>query len=313
MNNRYNSVEEIVYRTIGERIRKIRKENGLTQSQIGSNNLTFISKDVISAIENGKLFKTRKTFITDSEFVILCEVFNIREKGRIIFGQSEEEVIDLIYKIYRYVAYHLENIPDHLYWNEYCNADSNIALSAQELQYTFRFSALYTYYKMYLNHTLETKRFDQSFSDSDIKKLQEQYDKLINFFWNDNKDKIIDSFYNLFNNLDYISMKNFKSLLSGEWVNICFKSTLVDIKKHYESIGFYKLGYVISDEIMDNIREEIHHYKFEVDYNKNLLHMVRAGWRGKENISRHRKRIDENTIALYEDAMAQEMNLGIYS
>lgn len=168
MNNRYNSLEEIIYRTIGDRIRNIRNEEGLTQSQIGSDELTFINKDVISAIENGRLFKTRKTFITDDEFVILCKVFDIREKGRIIFGQTEEEVIDLIYKIYKYVAYHLDNIPMHLYWNRYCNDDSDIDLSSQELQSTYRFSALYTSYKMYINHTLNTHRFDQSFSNLTI-------------------------------------------------------------------------------------------------------------------------------------------------
>src|SRR5699024_2380355 len=182
MIDQYDSVEEIVYRTIGERIRKIRKEKELTQSQIGSDDLTCISKDVISAIENGILFKTIKSFITDSEFVILCEVFNIREKSKIIFGQYEEEVIDLIYKIYKYVAYHLENIPSYLYWNEYCNVDSNIAISSQELYFSFRVIALYTFYKTYVIHTLETIRFDQSFSNSEIKKLQKHYDKLVNFF-----------------------------------------------------------------------------------------------------------------------------------
>lgn len=143
--------------------------------------------------------------------------------------------------------------------------------------------------------------------------MLQKYDKLVDFFWNDNKEKIIADFYDFFNSLDLLSMKNFKSLLIDQWVNTHFRKTFVDIKKHYENIGFYKLGYVISDEIMDNIQEEIHHYKFEVDYNKNLLNMVRVGWRGKEKISRHRKRIDENTITLYEDAMAQEMNLRIYS
>ncbi|WP_017547423.1 helix-turn-helix domain-containing protein [Salinicoccus carnicancri] len=312
MNGRYESLEDIVYRIIGKRIKYMRKKRGLTQSDLGSDELTFISKDVVSAIENGKLFKTRTTFITDNELSIISKVFNVKS-GKIIFGESSEEIDKLVFKFYQYVAYSLITIPSEIYWNEYCNTDSNINDCSIALQSTLQFSALYTSFRLYIEHIFKSGKQKEHFTNKDIEKFQKKYDKLIYFFWTSHKDKIVQSFVDFWNGQKEINMKKFKNLLVEKWVNTDLRNLILNIKDFYKTVPYYGLGYEISEELYDHIEDILDYLKFNVDYDNNLLNIVRADWKGQEHISRHEERVQDNTVALYHRAMSQEMTLRVYS
>lgn len=304
------SIESILYRKIGNRLKNKREANGLTQSEIGSYELTFIDRNIISKIERGELFKTRKTFITENEMDIFVSIYKTH-KVQILFGKTSEEIEELIYELYMYIAYSFNNIPDNEYWNKYCNNDSNINKVAQKLERTLYFSALFSFYHTHFSCIYSKPYYNGEFNKDDIDWLKSNYDRLIDYYWTVNKEEIIENFVNFIND-QKISMKSLQTILVTKWVNKELYKYFDEKINDKNEAGIRKVGYRISEQLVDNAEDIVDFCKFEIDSKNDLLHMVSIGKDGSEQKSRKIRRIQENTIDLLQHALNQEVNLNIY-
>lgn len=295
-----------VYKIIGSRLKRKRVQFNITQSDIGTFDLTFIDKNIISSIENGKLFKTRRTFITDEEMLIFQYFFRIN-KGHIIFGESNQEIEDLVFKLYKYAAYNMISTSK----NEYCNDDIEIFQCGKALQEIFQFSPLYSCHQLYFGHLFFVDKHEEVLKKSTINMIYSFYNRLVLYFWGENKIKIVSSFIGFFRNAGDFNMKDFEYLLKSRWMNIHLKNLFNEIQIDYKQVPIYAVGYDISDDILNNVKEIIY-YTSKRDSQKNKITQMRSKLQEKDYIQRQIDMIKVNAKFLIIESKNHENYLNIW-
>lgn len=290
-----------VYKIIGSRLKIKRVQFNVTQSDIGTFDLTFIDKNIISSIENGKLFKTRRTFITDEELLIFQYFFRTN-KGHIIFGESDQEIEELVFKLYKYVAYNMM----HPLENEYVNSDEAVSKSGKALQEAFQFSALYSCYKLYFGHIFLNNKQMKVLKTATMNEIHSFYNELVLYFWEDNKNMIISSFIEFFKDTGDFNMKNFEYLLKYKWMNIHLKKMFNDIEIKYRKQPLHAVGYHITDDLLNNIKDIINYYETPKTVIK-----IRNELRKKNRIELLPEQLMNNIRILINDSKNQEASINI--
>lgn len=182
------------YRDIGQRVKKIREDKGLTQEDLYDSNsdLPALSQNVISSIEKGEPYNKNQSLISRKGLIALAKRLEVQQE-EIIFGDT--------YDINTFVRELFYQVATNIYPNEE-NFEERLLNSASTVQNAMKWSGALSYIMTLNNYKgMDYYEYNSNLISDDIKKYypfiekpEKTYEFYLSILWNILEKQLINSF-----------------------------------------------------------------------------------------------------------------------
>ncbi|MFP7359770.1 hypothetical protein SFB93_13440 [Kurthia gibsonii] len=246
------------YRDIGQRVKKIREDKGLTQEDLYDSNsdLPALSQNVISSIEKGEPYNKNQSLISRKGLIALAKRLEVQQE-EIIFGDT--------YDINTFVRELFYQVATNIYPNEE-NFEERLLNSASTVQNAMKWSGALSYIMTLNNYKgMDYYEYNSNLISDDIKKYypfiekpEKTYEFYLSILWNILEKQLINSFVDKILGLgefDFLTLDN--KIISWLSKDISYYNGFISVIRETENrlkkIEFFSIGFEV-DSLSSEIR-----------------------------------------------------------
>lgn len=222
-----------LYSEIGLRVIKERQRLGYKQQDV------IADRTLMASIEKGVIKSGNNTFIPNRRIQDIAEMLDMTPK-RLVFG-DDDDVAQYVKWIYEVLAYNIPGI--EVFNNQFIYNGKHLAIT-KKLQRGFNQWAEYSLADGIAREAMNTWWLDEVGYDL--------YHKIVENFWKQNDQTIIDSFENQFVS-ENITLKKYSERID-QWIDADFNQIVDNAIRIGHQHEIYQIGYYVAEQ-MNHVTE----------------------------------------------------------